>query len=347
MIYLRNKTKKIHVGNVTIGGQNKVVIQSMTNTKTSNVSETLNQINQLVDKGCELVRVAILDEVDLVGLKQICKKAKCPIIADIHFNYLFAIKAIQAGVKKIRINPGNISDEKQLKEIIKVAKKNNVAIRIGINSGSLPKGIKDTYKNIVDVAIKWICFFEKNKFTNLVVSLKSSDPNMTKQLYLMGASKIKYPLHLGVTEAGSLISSIIKSTIGLSEVLQKGIGDTIRISISGDPLQEPIVARKLLVASGADKNSTNIISCPTCGRTLFNFNEILENIEQYTFKNPKKLTVAVMGCVVNGVGESKNADIGIYGVSKTECMLMVKGKQLGKFSTKKILSAFINEYNKL
>lgn len=345
MIYLRNKTKKVHVGNVTIGGQNKVVIQSMTNTKTSNVSDTLSQIQQLVKNGCELVRVAIFDEADLKGLKEICSKAICPIVADIHFNYLFAIKAIECGAKKIRINPGNISDKDQLKQIIKTANKYKVAIRIGINTGSLPKNVKPTVNNIINYAKQWIKFFEANKFTNLVISLKSSNPLLTEVLYINAATTIKYPLHIGVTEAGSIIDATMKSCIGLYDLLSNGYGDTIRISISGNPIQEPIIAKKLLKLAGIEQNLPNIIACPTCGRCQYSFDELLSKIETYVNTKPKELTIAIMGCSVNGVGECKRANIGIYGVAKNKVMLTKDGKDLGVFSTNEALKQFINIYN--
>lgn len=347
MIYLRNKTKKIKIGNVFVGGQNKIVIQSMTNTKTSNVSATLKQIEQLVKNGCELVRVAILDDQDLKALKQICKKSKCPIIADIHFNYQYAIQAIKSGAKKIRINPGNIADKNQLKKIIAVAKQYNVAIRIGINSGSLPKNIKNTPQNIVNCAIKWIKYFEQNNFYNIVISLKSSDPIQTKQLYKIAASKIKYPLHLGVTEAGGPLDSAIKSTIGLGELIQEGIGDTIRVSISGNPIIEPIIAKKILNVCGLKQNIPNVISCPTCGRCLYDFDYVLKHIQKLLDANPKDVNVAIMGCYVNGIGECKKADIGLYGVSSHKCMLVFKGKKVGIFSEKNLIEEFADKYHNL
>lgn len=345
MLYLRNKTNKVHVGNITIGGQNKVVIQSMTNTKTSNVSDTLSQIQQLVKNGCELVRVAIFDESDLKGLKEICSKVDCPIVADIHYNYLYAIKAIKLGAKKIRINPGNISNKKQLIQIINIANEYKAAIRIGINTGSLQKNVKPTVSNIIKCAKEWIKFFENNNFTNLVISLKSSNAFLTKDLYLKAASQIKYPLHLGVTEAGSIIDATMKSTIGLYSLLKQGIGDTIRISISGSPLDEPIVAKKLLSIAGIKQNLTNVVACPTCGRCQYNLVELLNKIETYVNTNPKELTIAIMGCSVNGIGECKHANIGVYGVAKNKVMLIKDCKDFGVFSTNEALKQFINIYN--
>ncbi len=347
MFYSRTKTKRVKVGNIIIGGQNKIVIQSMTNTKTANVSATLKQINELCKNGCELVRVAIFDEKDLHALSSIVKKAKCPIIADIHYNYKFAIESIKAGAKKIRINPGNISDQKQLIEIIECAKKHHATIRIGINSGSLPKNIKPTITNIVNVAVNWIKFFESRKFYDLVISLKSSDPVQTRKLYLLASNKIKYPLHLGVTEAGNKIDSAIKSTIGLHELIEKGIGDTIRISISGNPIIEPIIAKKILNACNLKQDIPNVISCPTCGRCLYEFDNVIKKIDLYLQSNPKSVNVAVMGCSVNGIGECQNADIGVYGVSKNKCALMFKGKKIGIYNQTQIIKKFINLYNKL
>jgi (E)-4-hydroxy-3-methylbut-2-enyl-diphosphate synthase len=265
-MFNRLQTHKILIGNVQIGHQNKVVIQSMTNTKTSDVAKTINQIKRLIQCGAELVRVAILDQADVIALKEITKISPCPIIADIHYNYRFALMAIENGAAKIRINPVNI-DTKYLKKIVDVAKEHCVAIRIGINQGSrLNKKKFNTPQAMINCAQRFIKLFETWNFFNIVVSLKSSDPSVVTNLYELAAQKIKYPLHLGVTETGTQTNAIIKSCIGLVPLLQKGIGDTIRISVTGDPVVEPIIAKKILNNIGLYQNTPNIVSCPTCGR---------------------------------------------------------------------------------
>jgi (E)-4-hydroxy-3-methylbut-2-enyl-diphosphate synthase len=266
IMFTRLQTHKVLVGDVQIGHQNKVVIQSMTNTKTSNVIPTINQIKELVKHGAQLVRVAVLDQSDALALKQITKLSPCPIIADIHYNYRLAIIAIQNGVAKIRINPANI-DLDHLQEIVKTAKAHQVAIRIGINQGSkLNQRSFATPKAMINCALKFIKLFENWNFHAIIVSLKSSQPLLTNILYQQAAQKIKYPLHLGVTEAGTLTNATIKNTIGLVPLLQKGIGDTIRVSISDHPITEVVVAKKILSNLGLYKNIVNIIACPTCGR---------------------------------------------------------------------------------
>ncbi len=343
-MFIRTQTKKTKAGNVQIGHQNKVVIQSMTNTKTGDFTKTLQQIKQLHHLGCELVRISILDIEDLKVIKKLVDNAPCPLIADIHYNYLFAIKCLEQGIQKIRINPDNIGTKEQLKEIIKYAKKYKATIRIGINEGSIKK--KLTVKQIINNLKNHIKFFEQNKFYDIVVSLKSSDPYKTEQLYLLASKTINYPLHLGVTEAGPKEDAIIKSTIGLSNLIKKGIGDTIRISISGNPLNEPIICKKLLNNLGLNQQIVNIISCPTCGRLLFSFEKLLNLVNEFCNANPKKVNVAIMGCSVNGIEECKNADIGFYGL-KNQCKLYFKGKDIGIYSENKIFNEFKKYYEKL
>lgn len=317
----REQTKKILVKNIQIGNQNKVVIQSMTNTKTSNIEKTLDQINRLCKEGAELVRVAVLDDEDANSLKEIVKLAKCPIIADIHFNYEFALKAIKNGVAKIRINPGNIGNEENLKEIIKAANEKNVAIRIGVNSGSLPKDLFNKYgvsaNCMLKAALRFIKFFEENNFFNIVVSLKATDPLLTIKAYELASKKIKYPLHIGITEAGSIFNGTIKSCAGLSVLLYKGIGDTIRISLTGDPIVEIKVVKKLLNSLNLYKNIVDVIACPTCGRLNFDLEKTVKEIEEYCKEIQMPLKIAILGCAVNGPGEAKEADIGIAGGNKS------------------------------
>ena len=326
---IREKTIPVMVGNVQIGGNNDVVIQSMTNTKTSDVKNTLNQIHDLCKNGCKLVRVSIFDDQDSKSLKEIVLKSPIPIIADIHFNHQFAIDAIKSGVAKIRLNPGNISDDNQLKEIITLAKKAKVAIRIGVNSGSIPNDILDKYgvsaKSMIKTVEQYICKFEALDFRNIVISLKCSDPLLTIESYKLASEKFKYPLHIGVTEAGSKTSGIIKSCAGLSPLLYAGIGNTIRVSLTGNPIQEMEVCKKLLNSFDLYKDVVNIISCPTCGRLNFALEDVVNEIEKYTKNMEFPIKISILGCVVNGIGEGKEADIGIAG-SKEKGIIFRKGR---------------------
>lgn len=313
----RELTKKVFVKDIQIGGNNNVVIQSMTTTKTKDVEKTIKQINELVKEGCQIVRVAIFDNDDIVGLKQILKKSPCPIVADIHFNPIFAIEAIKAGVHKIRLNPGNINDKKQLKEIIKLANKNNVPIRIGVNSGSLPDELMKTKgvcsESMILAAKQYINMFEKNGFDNIVVSLKATNILLAIEAYQKASLEFKYPLHIGITESGSLFNGTIKSSAGLGVILYQGIGNTIRISLTGNPVSEIKVCKKLLNSFGLYENIVDVISCPTCGRLNFDLEKVVKEIENYTKKMNFPLKVAILGCSVNGPGEAKEADIGIAG----------------------------------
>ncbi|MDR1991626.1 MAG: flavodoxin-dependent (E)-4-hydroxy-3-methylbut-2-enyl-diphosphate synthase [Mycoplasmataceae bacterium] len=325
----RQNTQKIIVGNVQIGHQNKVIVQSMTNTKTSDVNATIQQIRKLVNAGAQLVRVAILDEIDANALKKIVEKAPCPIIADIHYNHKLAMLAIKNGAAKIRINPANIN-QKLLKEIVSCAKKYNTVIRIGINQGSkLNNKNFTTAKSMINCALKFIKLFESWHFYKIIVSLKSSDPLLTTNLYELASHKIKYPLHLGVTEAGTKENAIIKSSIGLAPLLSKGIGDTIRISISGDPIDEPRIARKILHSLHLCNDTIDIIACPTCGRLQWNMSDLLKQVENYTKNLKHSMSIAIMGCAVNGIGECEHADIGIYG-NKEQLFLYKKRHLLKK-----------------
>lgn len=346
-MYKRTQTKSIKIKDVVIGHSNQVIIQSMTNTKTSNINATIKQVNKLVSLGCKLVRVAIFDTNDLKGLKKIVNSVTCPIIADIHYNYQFAINAIINGAAAIRINPGNLQDLNQFLEIIKVAKECKTPIRIGLNTGSLPKDVK-TNIQIINLMKKYVAFCEDNNFNLLVLSIKSTDVQKTIELNELLASTFSYPIHLGVTEAADLTISSIRSTIALSKLLQEGIGSTIRISISGEPYNEPIVAKILLDEIGIKQDITKIIACPTCGRCQYNFTQLYSKIKEFIDLNPNgKLTVAIMGCTVNGINEAKKADIGIFGVDKNHGILYVKNKMIGKFSINELIDKFKEEYLKL
>lgn len=331
MSYTRTTTKPIYVNNLQIGGSNHVVIQSMTNTKTANIEATLEQIKLLKEAGCELARVAVFDDEDANALKELILQSPLPLVADIHFNFSYALIAIASGFKKIRLNPGNLDDPEKLQLICEAAKKNNVAIRVGVNSGSLPQHIIQKYgvtsTGIVEAAKHYIKLLNDNEFNNIVVSLKSSDPLIMIAAYEKAAEELPYPLHLGVTEAGTLLDGTIKSVAGLAPLLVKGIGDTIRISLTDDPVNEVKVARKLLNTLGLRNDLVDIISCPTCGRLNFDMFPLVDKIKAYTKNMFFPLKISILGCVVNGIGEGKEADIGVAG-SIHQAIIFKKGKIL-------------------
>lgn len=317
-------TKQINVGNIKIGGQNRVVIQSMTNTKTKDVDATIKQIHDLEDAGCEVIRVAVLDMEDAKAIGEIKRNISIPLVADIHFNPDFAIEAIKQGVDKIRLNPGNIEDENKIKEIVELAKEKHIAIRIGINAGSLNKKYKHSEEAMIESAKDHIRILEALDFRDICLSFKSSDPIETINAYKLAARTFPYPLHLGVTEAGGMLDSSIKSSLALGNLLLDGIGDTVRISISDDPVKEVIVAKKLLKACRLYKDIPTLISCPTCGRIHYDMLPIVKEMEEYLNKLEKDVTVAIMGCPVNGPQEASRADIGVAG-GKDSAILFKKG----------------------
>lgn len=322
----RTSTRPVKVGNLTIGGYNEIVIQTMTTTKTSDVEKTIEQIKQLTNYGAQLIRVAVLDEADASALAEIVKKTKTPIIADIHFNYQFALKAIAANVAKIRINPGNIGSKNQVFEIIQAAKKKGTAIRIGINGGSLkidPKGSR-AYQ-LVQCAQEWIKFCEKCGFYNLIISIKDSDPNTTYMANIELTKKCKYPIHLGVTESGPEQAGIVKSCIALIPLLNMGIGNTIRISVNGDHKEEIKIAKTLLNNMGFNIPYYNIIACPLCGRNHFDTKKWVKEIDQYLEDKHLAIKVGIMGCIVNGPGEISNCELGVCVKDKTTSFLYVNG----------------------
>ena len=340
-MYKREKTKQVKVGSVIIGGQNKVVIQSMTTCKTSDVEQVLKEIKALTENGAELVRVSIFDQADAEALKIITKKSTTPIVADIHFNANFAIDAIKNGAKKIRINPGNISNIDDLKRIVDAAKIYNVAIRIGINGGSLSfEATNKVYKQMVKEAIKYIKLFEKWDFNNIVISLKHSNYKVVNDAYLLASKKIKYPLHIGVTEAGDTITSAIKSTLGLSNLLKSGIGDTIRISSNGNREDELMIS-KILLSQFDLYELPNVIACPICGRNQFSTSKWVEEITKYYSTKHLNKSIAIMGCIVNGLGEAKKADFTLCVKTKTKSTIYVGGKELKDVENKKALNEFI------
>ena len=314
----REQTRAFQVGNLTLGGNNHVIIQSMTNTKTKNVEATVKQIQELEDAGCEMVRMAVFDKEDAYAIADIKKQVHIPLVADIHFDYRLAIAAMENGADKIRINPGNIGSTERIKAVVDVAKERGIPIRVGVNSGSLEKELVEKYhgvtaEGLVESALDKVHIIEDLGYDNLVISIKSSDVLMCAKAHELIAEKTNYPLHVGITEAGTLYSGNIKSAIGLGIILNQGIGDTIRVSLTGAPLEEIKSAKRILKTLGLRKGGIEVVSCPTCGRTQIDLIGLANKVETMVQDIPLDIKVAVMGCVVNGPGEAKEADIGIAG----------------------------------
>jgi (E)-4-hydroxy-3-methylbut-2-enyl-diphosphate synthase len=311
-------TKTVKIGNRIIGGGNPILIQSMTNTKTENVEATAAQINQLTAAGCDIIRCAVPTMDAAKALKEIKKQVQIPVVADIHFDYRLAIAAMENGADKIRINPGNIGSAERVKAVVDVAKERNIPIRVGVNSGSLEKNLVEKYhgvtaEGLVESALDKVKLIEDMGYDNLVISIKSSDVMMCVKAHELIASQTDHPLHVGITEAGTIISGNIKSAIGLGLILHQGIGDTIRVSLTGDPLEEIKSAKLILKTLGLRQGGVEVVSCPTCGRTQINLIQLANQVENMVADIPLDIKVAVMGCVVNGPGEAKEADIGIAG----------------------------------
>ena len=346
----RNNTRQFQIKNTTIGGQNKVLIQSMCKHKTSHVDEIIKEINECAKLGADLMRVSILDEEDAMAIKEIQKGISIPLIADIHFDPRLAILAINNGVDKIRLNPGNIKNEEKIKEIVELAKKNGVVIRVGANSGSVDSSFDEKdislSEKLVYSAKKQVEILEKYDFHNIVISLKASNIHETIAAYRLASEIFPYPLHIGITEAGPKDISLIRSVAGLAPILLDGIGDTIRISITGPAQDEVIAAKRLLHDCGLYENYPTFISCPTCGRTQVDCRPLGLKVLKYLEDNNIKLTVAIMGCVVNGPGEGKNADIGVAG-GKGEYVIFKKGQIIKKVSEEEVYDTLINEINSL
>ena len=341
----RLNTRQIKVGNVAIGGQNRVVIQSMTNTKTKDVKATVEQIKRLEDVGCEIIRVAILDLEDAKAVKEIKKQISIPLVCDIHFNPDFAIEAIKSGTDKIRLNPGNIENEEKIKEIVTLCKERNIPIRIGINAGSLNKKYEHSEEAMIESARDHLRILEALDFHDVCLSFKSSDPLECIKAYKLASETFPYPLHLGVTEAGGLINSTIKSSLALGNLLLDGIGDTIRISISDDPIEEVKIAKKLLRACDLKRDVPNLISCPTCGRLQYDMLPIVRQMEEYLESINKDISVAIMGCPVNGPLEAKRADIGVAG-GKDSAILFKKGQIVRSIPQDDIIKVLKEEIEK-
>ncbi|MCU6747631.1 flavodoxin-dependent (E)-4-hydroxy-3-methylbut-2-enyl-diphosphate synthase [Faecalicatena acetigenes] len=344
---LRNKTKEIRIGKVCIGGEQPVAIQSMTNTKTEDVKGTIDQILRLEAAGCEIVRCAVPTPEAAEALREIKKQIHIPLVADIHFDYRLAVAAIKNGVDKIRINPGNIGSEEKVRMVVETAKEREVPIRIGVNSGSLEKHILEknggvTAEGLVESALDKVHMIENMGYDNLVVSIKSSDVLMCIKAHELISEMCPYPLHVGITEAGTVYAGNIKSSVGLGVILYEGIGNTIRVSLTGDPVEEIKTAKQILKTLGLRKGGIEVVSCPTCGRTKIDLIQLANQVEKMVADIPLDIKVAVMGCVVNGPGEAKEADIGIAG-GIGEGLLIKKGEIIKKVKEEDLLSVLRQE----
>ena len=339
----RHKTREVKIGNRIIGGNHPIAIQSMTNTKTEDVAATVAQIHQLTKAGCEIIRCAVPTMEAAKALGEIKKQITIPLVADIHFDYRLAIAAMENGADKIRINPGNIGSADRVKAVVDEAKSRNIPIRVGVNSGSLEKDLVEKYhgvtaEGIVESALDKVKMIEDMGYDNLVISIKSSDVMMCVKAHELIASKTEHPLHVGITEAGTLISGNIKSSIGLGLILSKGIGDTIRVSLTGDPIEEIKSAKLILRTLGLRKGGIEVVSCPTCGRTQINLIQLANRVETMVAEFPLDIKVAVMGCVVNGPGEAKEADLGVAG-GIGEGLIIKHGKVFKKVPEEELLPA--------
>ncbi len=342
----RKKTKEVKVGNICIGNDNPITVQSMTNTLTTNVKETLNQINDIANEGADLVRVSVPDESSSSALKEIVKHSSIPIIADIHYHYKRALESADNGAKCLRINPGNIGDVKKIREIISAAKNNDCAIRIGVNAGSLEKDILEKYKEpcpeaLVESALRNIKIIEDEDFFNFKISVKSSDVFLSIAAYRQLSKVTNYPLHLGITESGSFVPGSIKSSIGMGTLLLDGIGDTIRVSLSDDPVKEVMIGNEILKSLNLRNRGVRIISCPSCARQGFEVINTVKLLEEKLSHIKTPITLSIIGCVVNGPGEAALTDIGITGGGKDSSMLYIKGVQTEKISNNKIISKVV------
>lgn len=350
-MYTREQTRQIQIGNVKVGGGAPVAIQSMTNTKTHDVEATINQILKLEEAGCEIVRVAVPDEAAARSIEAIKKGIHIPLVADIHFDYRLALMAIENGIDKLRINPGNIGDEEKVRKVVEKAAAHHIPIRIGVNSGSVEKALINKYGKVcaeamVESAKKHIDILEAMNFHDIVVSLKASTVPLAIEAYSLFAERYPYPLHVGITESGTLYKGTVKSSAGLGAILSRGIGDTIRVSLSDDPVQEIACAKAVLQSLELRQFGVEIISCPTCGRTNVDLIGLATKVEQLTAHITKPLRIAVMGCVVNGPGEAKEADIGIAG-GKGEGLIFKKGEILRKVPEDILLETFMKELEEL
>ncbi len=348
----RRRTCQVRIGNIMVGGDAPITVQSMTNTKTDQVEATIAQINQLSAAGCDIVRLAVPDMAAAQSLKQIKAAVALPLIADIHFDYRLALAAMEAGVDALRLNPGNMGNHQHIAAVVAQAKRQCIPIRIGVNAGSLEKGLLAKYgghptpEAMVESALSHVAMLEKLDFFDIKISLKAHNVPMTIKAYQLIADAVKYPLHLGITEAGTVKSGVIKSAVGIGALLAQGIGDTIRVSLTGDPVEEVRVANEILKSLGLREYGPTLISCPTCGRCNIDLAVIAQKVEEKLAAISQPLTVAVMGCVVNGPGEAKEADIGIAG-GKEEGLVFRKGEIIQKVPENQLLAALFQEIDKL
>lgn len=345
------KTKTVKIGSKVIGGGNPILIQSMTNTKTEDIAATVAQINKLAAAGCDIIRCAVPTMEAAEALTEIKKQVEIPVVADIHFDYRLAIAAIEHGADKIRINPGNIGSRERVQAVVDAAKERQIPIRVGVNSGSLEKDLVEKYhgvtaEGIVESALDKVKMIEDMGYDNLVISIKSSDVMMCVKAHELIAEKTDHPLHVGITEAGTIISGNIKSAIGLGLILHQGIGDTIRVSLTGDPLEEIKSAKLILKTLGLRKGGIEVVSCPTCGRTRIDLIGLANQVENMVADIPLDIKVAVMGCVVNGPGEAREADVGIAG-GIGEGLVFRKGEILRKVPEEQLVSELFSEIDKI
>ena len=343
----RKLTRKVKVGKVYVGGDAPVTIQSMNNTDTRDVEATLKQIRELYNAGCEIIRCTVPDMEAAEAIKEIVKQSPIPVVADIHFDYRLALKVVENGISAVRINPGNIGSIERVRMVAEACKAKNIPIRIGVNSGSLEKEIlerdgKPTAKGLVESALAHVKILEAVDFNDIVISIKSSDVRMMIDAYRLMSEKVDYPLHLGVTESGTPFRGTIKSSIGIGTLLAEGIGDTIRVSLTSDPIEEIKVAKEMLKALGLRKGGLEFVSCPTCGRTQIKLIEIANEVERRLEGNNKDIKVAVMGCIVNGPGEAREADIGIAG-GKGEGIIFKKGEIIKKCKEEDLIEELMKE----
>lgn len=347
----RRKTRSVYVGPVGVGSDHPISVQSMTNTDTRDVQATLRQIQRLHEAKCEIVRVAVPDQEAADALKAITSASPLPVVADIHFDYRLALTAIESGVAKIRLNPGNIGTHDRVEAVVKAAEARNIPIRIGVNGGSLDKRLLDLYggvtaEGIVESAMEHIALLEKFQFDNVIVALKSSDILLTLKAYELLANRCDYPFHIGLTEAGTVFRGTIKSSIAIGGLLTRGIGDTLRVSLTGDPVEEVKVGREILKSLELRDFGIRFVSCPTCGRCQFNLEAVANAVEARVGNLEKELTVAIMGCAVNGPGEAREADIGIAG-GKDSALLIKKGDIVGKYSEEEIVDVLCAEIERM
>ncbi|GAA3659409.1 flavodoxin-dependent (E)-4-hydroxy-3-methylbut-2-enyl-diphosphate synthase [Asaccharospora irregularis] len=351
MSYKRRYSKEVCVGNVKIGGNNPISVQSMTNTDTRDANATISQIKRLEDVGCEIVRVAVPDMQAAKNIGEIKSKVNIPIIADIHFDYRLALEAIEQGVDGVRINPGNIGSIDKVKMVVEKCKEKNLKIRIGVNGGSLEKELLQKYGSataeaLVESALGHVKILEDLDFYNIVISLKSSDIYKTVEAYELISKKVDYPLHIGITESGSIKKGTIKSSIGVGTLLLNGIGDTIRISLTGDPTEEVIVGKEILRSLNLLNDKIKVISCPTCGRCNIDLISVVNEVEEKIGNIDKDVTIAIMGCAVNGPGEAREADLGIAG-GKGEGILFKKGEIIRKIKGDRLVEELLDEIKSL